>query len=247
MPASVSNRCLDPIGIGGYLARIQGKQYTVNGVPSWCAQYDLYNFTYTDNKVPIFEEELTRQQSGIAAPSLTYVEDSFWNEFMGAAIAYWVIDEAWIIMVWYSASIGTPTEPMRRDKYIRRLAIFKTFLGNLYPVALLVMGIYHVYDRRNNNYGCGESEILYYPDSHAWYGFFCALLVSYALELLVWPAIVVNKVVRIFRIHIFRRSRVEGRGGKAERFERKLGCLLKCLQCATRGKMEERTSKTVGS
>lgn len=113
---------------------------------------------------------------------------------------------------------------------------------------MVVLGIWAVYDLRHNNYGCGEDgNPTVYPDENAAYGFFCALMVTYALELLIWPAIIVNKVIRVLRVNRFwNRGRVEGRGGKAERFERKLGCCLKTLSCIARGKAGGRELKNKG-
>ena len=61
-------------------------------------------------------------------------------------------------------------------------------------------------------------------------GLLCALLVTYALEILIWPTIIVNAIIRALRR---RRNRVEH---KAKRFELKFGCLLKCLSCLARKK-----------
>lgn len=99
-------------------------------------------------------------------------------------------------------------------------------------------GIILVYLLRKDNYGCGdEDEPFDAPDQGAWYVLFCILLVTYAFELLVFPAMIVNKIVKIFRkIKLLDRSRVEGWGGKAERFEYKFGLVLKALQYLTRGK-----------
>ena len=56
-----------------------------------------------------------------------------------------------------------------------------------------------------------------------------------------------NKLIRVLKINRFwSRARVEGRGGKAERFERNLGLLLKCLQCLTRGKAGGKDLKNTG-
>ena len=76
---------------------------------------------------------------------------------------------------------------------------------------MVVLGIWAVYDLRHNNYGCGEDgNPTVYPDESAAYGFFCALIITYALELLIWPAIIVNKVIRVLRVNRFwNRGRVD--------------------------------------
>ncbi len=67
------------------------------------------------------------------------------------------------------------------------------------------------------------------PDSGPFYNFFCVLIVSYAFELLVWPAITVNKFVQWIRSHkVIRRVRYAPKA-RGERLEQCLGGLLKCI------------------
>jgi len=227
-----------PLLIYSYLSRAKGGDIYINGVPPWCDQYQNVNFGGRDGLVPVFKGEF----------DVEYQTDHFADNFLYNAITYFAIDVAWMIMVWSSASIGTPTEPARRDVYMRNLIKFKLFVSNLYPIALVGLGIYYVYVLRANNYGCGDSgEPAKRPDESAQYGLFCALVITYALELLIWPAIVTNKLVRVVRINRFwDRNRVDGRGGKAERFERKLGLILKILSCITRGKAGGKDLKNKG-
>ncbi|KAL7535163.1 hypothetical protein ACHAXR_006312 [Thalassiosira sp. AJA248-18] len=221
--------CLVPLVIKYYIQLATGGDIIINGVPSWCDQYlYYYNFTYEDGEIPIFKEDV----------EVEYKSDTFWEEFIGNALFYFAIDVAWIILVWRSASIGTPTQPFSRDIYIR----------NTYPLAMISIGIYYVYDMRNDNYGCGDDgNPASIPDEGVWYGLFCALLVTYALEILVWPAIITNKFIRVLKVNRFwDRSRVQGRGGKAERFEKKLGLILKMLSCIARGKAGGKDLKNQG-
>eukprot|EP00579_Thalassiosira_antarctica_P010681 CAMPEP_0201912116 /NCGR_PEP_ID=MMETSP0903-20130614/2870_1 /ASSEMBLY_ACC=CAM_ASM_000552 /TAXON_ID=420261 /ORGANISM="Thalassiosira antarctica, Strain CCMP982" /LENGTH=1009 /DNA_ID=CAMNT_0048447001 /DNA_START=24 /DNA_END=3053 /DNA_ORIENTATION=- len=231
--------CLCPLWIKFYLRRVKGEDIYVNELPPWCDQYEHYSFYIEDGQLPILKEEIGNAD---------YKSGSFLDEFLFNSVAYFFYDVAWIIMVWNSASIGTPTEPMRRDVYIRNLIKFKMFVSNLYPLVLLGMGVYYVYAIRDNNYGCGaDGEPVTRPDEGVWYGLYCALLITYALELLIWPAIITNKFIRILRTNIFwDRNRVEGRGGKVERFERKLGLILKMLSCIARGKAGGKDLKNKG-
>jgi hypothetical protein len=116
----------------------------------------------------------------------------------------------------------------------------KLFASNIFPIALLVTGMLRIANARQNNYGCGNDVEQVFAEAKlsAAYAFLSILLVTYALELLFLPAIVVSQIIRYLRkkYHIFDRSRVDGRGGKASRFEFRLGMILKCLQCLTRGK-----------
>jgi len=118
----------------------------------------------------------------------------------------------------------------------RKLIVFKMFVANLFPLLLLIYGIWNVYQLRANNYTCGigNKEPDERPDEGYWYGFLCLLMITYALELLVWPAIVLNHIIRLFRRQSFWvRNIVGGNGGGAERFEQYVAMGLRLLQCTT--------------
>lgn len=62
-----------------------------------------------------------------------------------------------------------------------------------------------------------------------------------------WPAILINTFVRMSRTNCFcDRGRVEGRGGKAERFESRLGCFFRMISCISRGKAGGQDLKNKG-
>ena len=194
----------------------------INGIPHWCAQYENVSFE-PGSPVPILKGNF----------EIEYYEDPFIEVFLTPAVAFFCVDVAWLIMVWHSASIGTPTEPMRRDVYIRNLMKIKIFFINLYPIYLIGAALYYVHTIRANNFGCGEEGLGtgVTPDSGGYYGLFCCLLFTYAIELLVWPAMIMNKIVRALQ---FRRNRVSS---KAARFEVQLGCILKLLSCCFKKKI----------
>ena len=129
--------------------------------------------------------------------------------------------------------MGTPTQPKGRDKYLRPLIIFKMLFINLFPLVLLIMGIFKVVKNRANNFGCGQDaigndvELRYNPEATPVYVFFSILLVTYALELFVFPMIITNRIVRWTRFHFVRdRYSAQRRG---ERFEICLGGCFKCI------------------
>lgn len=95
-----------------------------------------------------------------------------------------------------------------------------------------------IYLVRRNNYGCGEEGKVNGATGEGTAAriFVSILVITYALEILFLPTIGVNKVARLFQINIFQRGRVQGNGGKAERFEFGLGIALKTLSCLTLGK-----------
>ena len=114
--------------------------------------------------------------------------------------------------------------------YSRKLLLFKMFIIDCFPIALIIVGCIQVNQLRENNYGCGDQPLVEAPpDSGVFYNFFCALIISYAFELLVWPAIAVNKIVRWIRSHeVIRRGRYATKA-RGERLEQCLGGLLKCI------------------
>lgn len=100
-------------------------------------------------------------------------------------------------------------------------------------MALVIGGILKTVYNRNNNYGCGigpngkNVPLLYDPDSTPAYILFSILMVTYALELLVFPMILTNKIVKFTRKH-FARDRYSAQK-RGERFEFCLGGCMKCL------------------
>lgn len=119
------------------------------------------------------------------------------------------------------------------------------FVSNALPSLLLINGVVVVHRLRLNNYGCGDvDEPIQHPDKEIWFGFFSVLLVTYALELFVWPAIVMNFIIKVFRkIRFLDRSQVEG---KAARFEYKFGIMLKVIQYLTCNKAGGTELKNTG-
>ena len=86
---------------------------------------------------------------------------------------------------------------------------------------------------RANNFGCGQLPngndvpLVYDPNATPSFALFSVLLVTYALELLVFPMIVTNKIVKFTRGHIVRdRYSAQRRG---ERLELCLGSCMKCI------------------
>lgn len=106
----------------------------------------------------------------------------------------------------------------------RKLVLFKMFIINCFPIALIIVGCIRVNEVRKDNYGCGDQPLKGDPpDSGPFYSLLCVLMVSYAFELLVFPAIIANKITRLVR-----RGRYATKA-KGERLEQCLGGLLKCI------------------
>jgi len=232
--------CLCPLWFHFYLVKARGEDLLVNGVPRWCSQYyESSSSSAEGGELPTFKKDIDYAENEVF---------SIMSEFLWSSAVYFFLDVAWMIMVWNSASVGTPTEPMKRDVYIRNLIKFKMLAIILFPLVLLSLGVFYVYRLRDENYGCGANgEPVANPDEGVWYGLLCALLFTYALEVIMLPVCIVNKLVDVLRIIKFwDRRRVDGKGGKGERFEKRLGLLLKFLSCITRGKAGGKDLKNKG-
>ena len=121
-------------------------------------------------------------------------------------------------------------------KYLWKLIIFKLLVSNVCPFFLLIFGVHNVYQMRHDNYGCGVENPIpeNKPDEGVWYGLFVALLITYALELFIWPAILVQHIMRQLRSKSYlARSRVEADDRRAQRLEQYVGLALRLLQCIT--------------
>jgi hypothetical protein len=121
------------------------------------------------------------------------------------------------------------------------------FIIDCFPIALIIVGCLKVNQGRKNNYGCGDEPLVEAPpDSGLFYNFFCVLIVSYAFELLVWPAITANKIMRWIRNHkVIRRGRYATKA-KGERLEQCLGGLLKCISVCCCNKQGGKEIKNQG-
>lgn len=116
------------------------------------------------------------------------------------------------------------------------------YVLNLFPIALLVTGVLYLEDVRRDNYGCGEgAELVQNSPDNTWPAvLFKILLVTYALELAPFPAIIVNKIVRIIRSNRVTQRKRYATEAKGKRLEQCLGGLLQCISvcCSNQGGKE---------
>jgi hypothetical protein len=97
-----------PLLVNSLVNRFNGTDLKVNGVPVWCSQYE-------------FRDEggdfiiLTTEQH----ETLDISRGSFSQNFIILACIFMALDVAWILMVWGAATVGTPTQSMGRDEYLR--------------------------------------------------------------------------------------------------------------------------------
>jgi hypothetical protein len=94
-----------------WLGHARGNEIKINGIPYRCPQFDSFQFNFT--------YAASLHAEGIRSGMIEVDGFGITNQYISVASIYLVGDVAWIGMVWSAASIGTPTEPMRRDKYLR--------------------------------------------------------------------------------------------------------------------------------
>lgn len=90
-----------------FIRHTTGGDLLIDGIPIYCPQFNslVFNITVLENL-----DESGRLDSSFMSYSIDYT---------ALASVYLLADIAWIVMLWSASSIGTPTEPMRRDKYVR--------------------------------------------------------------------------------------------------------------------------------
>jgi len=102
-----SCRCLIPLVVSHLVRKFNGSDLLVNGRGPWCPQYELYNDSdFLVLRVSEYENyEITRSR---------------FNEiFIVLALIFIAIDVTWMLMVWGATTVGTPTQPMGRNEYLR--------------------------------------------------------------------------------------------------------------------------------
>jgi hypothetical protein len=167
--------------------------------------------------------------------------------YLSFVVVYFCVDVAWMCFLWTATSIGTPTEPRRRNIFVRQLIIAKIFPLSLFPFCLFIAGILRVHIERRDHYGCPEG-VNFETGHDPWHGhiynIFIVLMCTYAFEVLLWPLVIINFVVRKLKKNRYfdKREEVER---SAERLERILGFVLRLIQCCTCGKFggQELTNK----
>eukprot|EP00978_Attheya_sp_CCMP212_P048074 scaffold470418_cov126-Attheya_sp.AAC.1 len=104
-----------------------------------------------------------------------------------------VSDMAILASIYSAASIGTPTQTLQRDKFLRPLLQFKIFGLNILMIVLVVLLIVYIKINRDDNWGCG-SEKTTFEDS-PWYSLFAAILFLLVFELMFIPCITTCNIV----------------------------------------------------
>jgi hypothetical protein len=157
--------------------------------------------------------------------------------FTAGASFYTIIDCCWLLAVWsIASSVGTPTQSRERDKHLKCLIIFRIFIGNIIPLALVVYAAVFVSALRKDNYGCGEVTPKWYVEDSPYYKLFCVLGILYFIELSIFPTILSNKIWRYLSRNRFTKKHHFSTEAKGKRLSRCLGGLFRCLNCFCGGK-----------
>lgn len=235
--------CLVAAAVKFWWATLNGVFVLINGYAPWCLNYTQIDFRFSGN---IVKEILIFREYNIQP--ITARKHGIW---LGCATIYLCVDVAWMCFLWTASSIGTITEPRKRDTHVRRLIIFKMCVLFLFPICLLVFGIVWIHIARRDNYGCPEGVDYRNQNLNPWNGFtsaiFIVLMCTYAIELLMWPLVIVNVIVQQLKTKTGRfidgRQRLHQR---AERLERVLGFVLRMMQCCTCGRFGGQELKNKG-
>lgn len=173
--------------------------------------------------------------------------------YVVTSFSYMIMDLALLVAIWKAASVGTPTQPRGREKFLRPLLRFKIVVMTIFLAGCVVVGILLVFLNRRGDFGCNYKnafdnlfdlpadnnerwEHLWEKttqgadfENSGWYVLFCIILVTQALELMVWPGIVAKKVLRWIK----RNERLQNSTAARAAFGEKLigGCLQCCGIC----------------
>jgi len=147
------------------------------------------------------------------------------NVYIVALMVVVIADLALIACIYSAASIGTPTQTLQRDKYLRPLLQFKLFGMNTILLVLFLWQLLFIYVNRDDNYGCPADENV---ENSVWYSLFATVLFLFAIELMLIPATIAGKI----SLHIQRLDPLKDREMTAA--HRKYcweACLGGCLKC----------------
>lgn len=233
--------CIVAAAVKFWWVQLNGVTVLVNGYAPWCINFTQFEFSYNATELLIFRSENNIQP----------ISERTFGIWLGCAVLYLCVDVAWMCFLWTASSIGTITEPRKRDKYVRRLILVKICALSLFPLGLLVGGIVRIHIARRDNFGCPEGVDYKNQNLNPWHGdftkaIFILLMCTYAIELLLWPLVIVNAIVQQLKKtgrFIDGRQRLHRR---AERLERVLGFVLRMMQCCTCGRFGGQELKNKG-
>ena len=110
--------CLVAASVKFWWAQLNGVYVLVNGYAPWCLNYTQIDFGFSFGN--IVKEILIFRESNIQP-----MAERTYGVWLGCAFIYLLVDVAWMCFLWTASSIGTITEPRKRDTHVRRLIIGK--------------------------------------------------------------------------------------------------------------------------
>uniref|UniRef100_A0A7S2P2B1 sn-1-specific diacylglycerol lipase n=1 Tax=Skeletonema marinoi TaxID=267567 RepID=A0A7S2P2B1_9STRA len=237
--------CLVPWMLYNFIDKLKGKNIWINDIPYWCPQYQALKDNVTEDIV--FSKSIGEiyEDSAIVRVSSFESGDGPYIYGMVVAIVFLGINVCWLCMLWSATSLGTPTQPERRDKYLRPLIIFQLIAGLIFPIMILVRGIKFTHYVRTDNFRCGQGVTVRGRtlEEQVFYNFYSVLMVTNALEILFWPASFVGNIVRFVKKQgMFLRGKEE----KEHRIQYMFGFMFRCLQCLSCGKAGGKDFKNKG-
>ena len=211
-----------------------------SGEPPWCTVDQPLNLVFnysissSDGSVAVSVGE--DEDEGHATTITREIIISI-SSYLIITAVYNVVDVTLSLAVWSAASVGTPIEPRGRDGALRSLFFVKIVVMNFLLCCILASGVFFVAIGRSHNYGCEienedeEAAAVSKFEQTPWYAMFTVVMITYALELLLWPCLSMNQLGRTItgfaRIDPFQNNK----DGRHIKIAALLGCFIRCLQC----------------
>lgn len=149
------------------------------------------------------------------------------SAYLLLSLAVGFLDFTLLLAIWSAAGVGTPTQPMGRDKFLRPLLRTKIFVVTFLTLTLVIIGICMVHFFRQISWGCdpefGPGEGF---EATGLFTLFSVILVLQALEVFVLPAILVAKATGWIKRHdpVFQMK-------QETRVKSLDSCLTGCFKC----------------
>lgn len=237
--------CTIPIWVKIFEYRLHGeKLYDSGGRPTWCRDeeidpWGLYmsptsinSQTWVDAS-SVTDDVMKHQMRQMVVPFSLYLTVS---------LLYNILDIILSLAVWNAAAIGTPVEPGKREPALVSMVWIKIAFMNLLLLTVLSSGVYLTHAGRQYNYGCSprNANAIENYESSIWYGLFSAAMAVYAVELLMWPCVIINQMGHAISVlgrqipTLFRIRQFENDEGTCAMC---IGCFIQCIRCLSCNKM----------
>ena len=241
----ISLVCTLPVWVLIFQVRLSGTEMMINDQPFWCRSSEEVDLWTLYVSPPV--EQLQNVVNGTSfGPIEEDIDDVTKHQlrsmvipfslYLTVSLLYNILDMVLSLAMWNAAAIGTPVEPRGRERALVSMIWIKMTFLNLLLFTVLGSGIYLTHAGRVYNYGCSSlhDQAVHHYESTIWYGLFCAAMAIYAVELLMWPCMIMNQVGHAIalqgrRISLFRRlGQLEDEEGYCAQC---IGCCIQCIRC----------------